>query len=260
MPIFKNCGVSRALPLYILFFLLQIIFSPDLVHAEAGVIRLKNGGFINGDIMEVMPQQYATIKLADGTIRKIEWSDIERVDTSATTAPEPAPAAAQAPVVTTPVPVAPVAPATTIKYEMRSVHGVPGLFVPGLIIFGLSWIPTALLGPLISAVNNEDIYDDDSDSSGEAEGVDIAASIVPVIGPWIGLASSNSKVPRGIWIISGTAQTIGATLAIIGFVAKRNRRVAVYASDETAKATIAYLTPAFMGYGGAGLSLRVIHY
>jgi hypothetical protein len=267
MLILRNCRVFGAFPLLVLLFLLHILISPDSVRAEAGSVYLKNGGQINGEIMEVMPQQYATVKLADGTVRKITWDEIDRVDTSSKKASEPVaapPTAQPAPAVTMPGPVAPAVPGPTIRYEERTVHGVPGMYIPGFVVFGISWVATMLLGPIISAANSDtgdddyysSDYSDDSSDSGPA-GIDVAAAVIPVIGPWIGLASSDSRVSDTAWILSGTTQALGIVLATVGLAMPRTRMVPVYSSNETGGATTAYLTPVIMGHGGAGISLRI---
>lgn len=52
-------------------------------HAAAqakGAVRLRNGGTLYGELMEVMPGDYVRIRQADGTSRTVKWADVERVD------------------------------------------------------------------------------------------------------------------------------------------------------------------------------------
>jgi hypothetical protein len=278
MLIFKNAAIGHIFCLTILLLSSQTVIAPSSVCAKSGTIYLKNGGLVNGDVMEVMPNQYATIKLADGTVRKVEWGEIDRVDTGSTPAPEqaptqppvqPAPQPAPQPAVTPmPAPVAPAVPTPTIRYEERTSHGVPAVFIPGFVTLGVSWGVTIVVGIEVSAHNDPNYSDDsssdfyDSSDGGTPKGIDVAASLIPLVGPWIGLGSGESRVPDAVWVVSGVTQMVGLTLGVVGLALKRTRRVPVYSygAAESTKETTAYLTPLVMGRGGAGLGLRVVNY
>lgn len=60
--------------------------------APEGTVYLKNGGRIHGEIMEVEPDEFVTVRLPDGSVRKIEWERVERVDDKPAPTPPPAPA------------------------------------------------------------------------------------------------------------------------------------------------------------------------
>jgi hypothetical protein len=69
--------------------------------AVQGTVRLKNGGFIEGDVLEHVPGERVTVRLSDGTVRNIPWADVERFEETPTAepaplAPSPAPVAAPA--------------------------------------------------------------------------------------------------------------------------------------------------------------------
>ena len=67
----------------------------EAAQAKAGTVRLKNGGWVEGDVMVVVPDQEVVVRLADGTVRTLAWADVERVDeTLAASASTPAAAAA----------------------------------------------------------------------------------------------------------------------------------------------------------------------
>jgi hypothetical protein len=72
--------------------------------APHGTVHLKNGGRIHGELMEVLPDEYVTVRLPDGTVRKIPWEKVGEV--KETPASQPAAAVAAQP--TAPVPRGPV--------------------------------------------------------------------------------------------------------------------------------------------------------
>jgi hypothetical protein len=57
--------------------------------ALPGTVRLKNGGWVEGEILEMLPGERVSVRGADGTTRTIPWAEVERVDQG-----QPAPAAA----------------------------------------------------------------------------------------------------------------------------------------------------------------------
>jgi hypothetical protein len=264
MSTFQNTRICALFCVTIFLLLVQIAISPKSVRADGDTIHLKNGGFVTGQVMEVIPDQYATIRLADQTVRKIEWTEIDRVEMAPEPPPEPPPAQVpkQQPE-TTPAPVEPITPLPAVQYEERKRSGIPGLYIAGFIVLGVSWVLTVAICPAVSRANDPDDNEDDSryDSDDpEPEGIDILASLLPVVGPWIGLVSEESRVPQELWVLSGATQGIGIAMAIAGLSLERTQRVPIYKNAQSNGIKAAYLTPALMDSGGAGLSLKVIHY
>lgn len=72
--------------------------------AGAGTVHLKNGGFVRGELIELQPGTLVRVKLADGSVREVPWSDVDHVTDPSL--PPPAPRAAS------PGPSLPVAGAT----------------------------------------------------------------------------------------------------------------------------------------------------
>ncbi len=73
-------------------------FAEDVVH-------LKGGGSIRGEVMELLPNEYVNVRLVDGTSRRIEWAQVERVEEG--TAAVPAPPTYAQPATTAPITVMP---------------------------------------------------------------------------------------------------------------------------------------------------------
>jgi hypothetical protein len=47
--------------------------------ASAGTVHLKNGGWIDGELMEVVPDQHVLVRLSDGTVRDVPWAEVDHV-------------------------------------------------------------------------------------------------------------------------------------------------------------------------------------
>lgn len=62
--------------------------------AADATVHLKNGGRVRGELMEVVPEQSASVMLRDGSVRRIGWADIARIDDDVGGAPAPATVAA----------------------------------------------------------------------------------------------------------------------------------------------------------------------
>lgn len=75
--------------------IVSILLSSSAVWAVPGKVRLKNGGWVEGDVLEVQPEDHVTVRIADGTVRQIPWAEVEGVDEQPPPTPAPAPAAAE---------------------------------------------------------------------------------------------------------------------------------------------------------------------
>jgi hypothetical protein len=70
----KRVGSSAAL----LLALLVVGWAPSVALAE-DVVHLKAGGSVRGQIMELIPNQYVNLLLADGTSRRVPWEEVQHV-------------------------------------------------------------------------------------------------------------------------------------------------------------------------------------
>lgn len=99
--------LTRSIPVVVLAF---SICAARSAHADQETVHLTNGNVFSGELVEKIPGDHLTIKLATGEIRKIEWSEI---------APQSAAIAPNAPVpqvVVAPMPTPPVRPAH-VRFE-----------------------------------------------------------------------------------------------------------------------------------------------
>lgn len=88
--------------------LVLLVAWSSVAFAVEGTVRLKNGGFIQGDVLEVLPGEHVSVRTSDGSVRNIAWDEIDRVDEAqAATPAAPAVPAEPAP---EPVPLPPPAP------------------------------------------------------------------------------------------------------------------------------------------------------
>lgn len=73
---------------------LAVGLTASVTLADARTVQLKGGGFVSGEVMEATPGQSVRVQMADGTVREIPWTDIERIDAPP---PQPVPAPVPAP-------------------------------------------------------------------------------------------------------------------------------------------------------------------
>ena len=92
---------------------------------------------------------------------------------------------------------------------------VKGLWIPGAIVFGASWL---LTGTVASALS----YDPDYASWGW----------IPLAGPWMMLSVAGSDDEVAGALIGGITQLAGATMLILGLTLRQTVRVAQYSLDE----------------------------
>jgi hypothetical protein len=109
-------------------------------------VKLANGGRVRGTVVEEDPQKGVTLKLGDGTLRKIPAKDVKQVeygaDAAKQAAPSPAPAAPGPIAVTSSPPPAPVG-YVMVNTGSSTHRANPGLFVTGMVltIVGATSIP-----------------------------------------------------------------------------------------------------------------------
>lgn len=76
-------------------FAIALVSTVSAVHAAADTsvtVWLKNGGVIQGELVELMPNSHITLTLATGEVRRIVWDDIDH-DSLGASKPKPSPAA-----------------------------------------------------------------------------------------------------------------------------------------------------------------------
>ncbi len=66
--------LTRSIPVVVV--LASSIFAARPAYADQETVHLTNGSVFSGELVEKIPGDHVTIKLATGEIRKIEWSDI----------------------------------------------------------------------------------------------------------------------------------------------------------------------------------------
>jgi hypothetical protein len=156
----------------------------------------------------------------------------------------------------------PVAPEPSVNYEERTYQGDPALYIPGFVVFGVSYIPTVIGASFVSMIEAamKEEFDDDGPKHPYW-----AEALIPLAGPWILLAQSGSSMFCVLMVAAGVIQIVGASLAIVGLVLNRTERVPIDGPDKskkkkTRRAPTIYVSPYAMGTGGAGLGLRVVNY
>jgi hypothetical protein len=110
--------------------------------AIEGTVRLKNGGFIHGDVLEHLPGERVSVRTSDGSVRNIPWEEVERVEEGAASEPAAAQSTFEqfptepvaAPV--TPVPL-PASPAWSTESSPPSDSGEERFDDVTLTLFGL---------------------------------------------------------------------------------------------------------------------------
>lgn len=130
------------------------------------------------------------------------------------------------------------APTRRVRYEQRETS-IKGLWIPGIIVFGVSYALTSSVATL----------------SADTEYVDY--SFIPLVGPWLMVGTANNDDEVAGAIVSGLAQTAGVLMFALGLVLRQTVRVAVYSldeRDERAPRLALEVAPAPAG-GIAGLSL-----
>ena len=63
---------------------------PQSALAADTTVRLKSGGLVRGELMELQPKVSVRVRLADGEVRAIPWSEIAQIDEAAPPSPAPA--------------------------------------------------------------------------------------------------------------------------------------------------------------------------
>lgn len=136
--------------------------------------------------------------------------------------------------------------APTYQPQVRQVRyveqeqSIKGLWIPGIIVFGVSWV---LTGTMATSLSYDTAY--------------IDYSWIPLVGPWLMLSEAGNDDELAGALISGIAQLAGVTMFVLGLALRQSVRVAVYSldrHDERAPQLALELAPAPAG-GMVGLAL-----
>ncbi len=136
--------------------------------------------------------------------------------------------------------------APTYQPQVRQVRyveqetSVKGLWIPGIVLFGVSYV---LTGTLASAAVASSDY--------------VGYSWIPLVGPWLMLGEAANDEQFAGALVGGIAQAAGLTMFVLGLALRQTVRVAVYSLDESnerAPRLALDLVPAPAG-GMVGLSL-----
>jgi len=125
-----------------------------------------------------------------------------------------------------------------LRYEDRETT-IKGLWIPGVIIFGVSWGLTSVFASSLS-------FSDDY----------ATWSFVPLVGPWVALGYANTDAETTGSVIAGIAQTAGLAMFVLGLSLTRTVRVATYSlGDEEQAPRLAFDLLPTPGGARAGLTL-----
>ncbi|HJL16307.1 MAG TPA: hypothetical protein RMH99_11660 [Sandaracinaceae bacterium LLY-WYZ-13_1] len=128
-----------------------------------------------------------------------------------------------------------------VRYVERSAT-IKGLWIPGIIIFGVSYALTAAFSQFS--------FDTDYATWG----------YVPLIGPWVSLGFANTEDEVTGAVLGGVAQAAGLTMFILGLSLRRTVRVAQYALDGDDPRSPQLAFDALPAPGGAQLGLTLSHF
>ena len=129
-------------------------------------------------------------------------------------------------------------PQPQVQYVERT-ESIKGLWITGIIVFGVSYV----LGGTFGLLSWDGNYSD--------------WMWAPLVGPWVAAGYAGNEDELAGAILGGVAQAAGLTMFILGLALQRTVRVAVYAlddSDERSPELALDLLPA-VGGGQVGLTL-----
>jgi hypothetical protein len=140
-------------------------------------------------------------------------------------------------------PYAPTYQQRQVRYVERQAT-IKGLWIPGIIIFGVSYGLTASFGQL----------GPDADYR--------TWTAIPLIGPWVALGTCelcNDDAVTGA-VLGGVGQAAGLTMFILGLTLRRTVRVATYSFDEDDARAPQLALDALPLPGGGRIGLTLSHF
>ena len=149
-------------------------------------------------------------------------------------------------------------------YETVTGQGIPGMWIPGIPVFLVSYVANGA----IAESSADDLCEDDGFSSSWSDEPsarerrwckDKSLTWIPLVGPFIGAAMAPEEGTRTLLAVFGTFELVGATLLILGSSLKRKVRRRVYAGEDVTPdqdLEIA-VVPGVLGPSAVGLTLRI---
>ena len=176
-------SLRRALAGWLTCSALMLLASTALADST---VHLKNGGFVRGDVMEVQPNVSVRVRLADGSVKEIAWSEISQIEETAAPPPAPPPASGSA---GTTAPLSPerAARINELRRERDDISDVGPAVM--MIAGGLGFLIFAPAGlVLLFAGDTCDDFDTDPDDCGNYSGLGAAFTVIGIgsgaVGIW----------------------------------------------------------------------------
>lgn len=205
---------------------LTMTFAQSARAEDPDTVMLASGGLVRGMVVEEDPLKGVSVRLADGTVRKIPPNELKRViyaaDAKASAKPpaaaaafaSPAPASVLAP---TPLPSAAYAPGAFAGqpplYDVRSSphrshrSSIKALWIPSLIVWSTTYVATVAVTAGIVATEK---------SSNAAV---VGESAIPFAGPWVMIADPQNHMDQQAGRMASTAISgVFQDICLLGFI------------------------------------------
>jgi hypothetical protein len=148
---------------------------------------MRNGGFVRGELIELQPGTLVRLKLGDGTVREIPWSEVDHVEDPSL--PPPAPAPRSAPTLGTgvgagPLPALEAANASEIRrlrFERDEISNTGPAVM--MILGGGAFLLVGLPGLLVLSIGETcDDYDGDAYVEGDCDNARATGAAMALVG------------------------------------------------------------------------------
>lgn len=169
---------SRARLFLVTWLTLLGLWLPRTALAADTTVRLKSGGLVRGELMELQPKVAVRLRLADGEVRSIAWSEISQIDEAA-----PAPSPAQA--IQAPRPETNPEIEDLLRQRADVDDAVPGVM---MVVGGVAFLTLTPIGLILFAVDSACDSTSVSTSCHHVQGAAIVFTVLGVgsgvIGVW----------------------------------------------------------------------------
>ena len=134
------------------------------------------------------------------------------------------------------------APPRQVSYVDQETS-IKGLWIPGIIVFGVSYVLTSSLSALSFAPDYASF------------------ALIPLVGPWVMLSvpGLNEDEIAGA-ILGGVAQLAGVTMFLLGLTLRQTVRVAVYSFDDRDERAPRLALDVLPATAGAMFGVTVTHF
>lgn len=195
-----------------------------IAHAEEPIdtVVLSNGGRVRGSVLESEPKTGTTIRMLDGTTRKLKPAEVTRVEYGEDSAPAPPPPASLAPIAASgaiasngasPIPAAEGDPAHApsnkmqIKMQMRSTPA----FVTGTVLVSLGAV-LGIAGAILFAANSQT-----KDASYQDCNTGLNGGLGPCATEHEAYTNSTGKTTGEVLLVVGSLGMVtGLVIALVG--------------------------------------------